>query len=69
MDMITGLLKVVGSIVIAFGTLMGAWGAITLGTGLKDHASPQITQGIGTLLGGALIIYAGKQIMGISLGI
>lgn len=53
--------------IIAFGTIWCVWGLITLGTGLKDKTGPEIKQGFGTLVGGALIILAAALLSSINL--
>lgn len=44
--------------VTAAGTLMVAWGAVQLGTSLKDHNGPGMQNSIFTIVGGAIIIAA-----------
>lgn len=51
--------------VIAFGTFWIVWGLVVLGSGLKDKTAPDIKQGIGQIVGGAVIVLAGALIANI----
>lgn len=61
-------LEIIQTAVIALGGFVAAWGLIQIGLGYKDHASPQIQQGLGWLVGGAIIIAAAGLIMTIKMG-
>ena len=63
MDTFNGVLKIVYYGVVAFGTLWVVWGGVTLGVGIKDKTGPQIAQGFGTLVGGAIIIAVAQLIL------
>lgn len=68
MDIVTNILKIVSTVVIAGGSLTAAWGGITLGGGLKNHTGPEIQNGMWGLAGGAVIILVGAFIATISFG-
>lgn len=53
--------------VIAFGTFWVVWGLIVLGSGMKDKTAPDIKQGIGQIVGGAIIILAGALVSNINM--
>lgn len=61
-------LQLISQAVFALGGLTAAWGIIQIGLGYKDHASPQIQQGLGMLIGGGLVCLAGGLIMLIKFG-
>lgn len=60
-------INLISKAVIAFGTIWIVWGLVTLGTGLKDKTGPEIKQGFGTLVGGALIVLAAALLGNVTL--
>lgn len=67
METFNQVLDIIYRGVTALGVLAIVWGAVTLGGGLKDKTAPQIMQGIGEIVGGAIIILAAQLIPGITL--
>lgn len=68
MDVFQSGINLVQKAIIAFGTVWVVWGLVTLGTGLKDKTGPEIKQGFGTLIGGALIILAAALVSQVNFG-
>ncbi len=68
MELFNDALTLIRTGVTALGGIVLAWGLIQLGLGYKDHASPQIQQGFGWVIGGAIIISAAVIISKISMG-
>lgn len=58
MDMFNNVLQIVQKGVAAFGVFWIVWGLIVLGSGIKDKTAPDIKQGIGQIVGGAMIVSA-----------
>lgn len=56
--MFNDLINLVAAAITVFGSLWIVWGAVTLGVGIKDKTGPEVKQGFGTLVGGALIVAA-----------
>lgn len=54
----TSILNTLSTWVMIGGGLWGVWGAVTLGTGLKDHNSPGIQSGTWQIVGAAVIMVA-----------
>lgn len=67
MDLFNQVLSLASKGVIAFGGFWLVWGLIVLGSGIKDKTAPDIKQGIGQIVGGAMIILAGALITQITL--
>ena len=57
-DTLNTAIDTLSGLVIIAGGLIAAWGMVILGTNLKDHNGPGITNGIWTIVGGALVIAA-----------
>lgn len=57
--LITSILTLLSKGVQFGGAFMVVWGAVGVGTNLKDHNGPGITAGIWTLVGGLVIVAAG----------
>ncbi len=49
--------------ILAFGVFWIVWGLIVLATGLKDKTAPDIKQGIGQIVGGAMVVTAAGLII------
>lgn len=62
MGTFTKVLQIAQKGVIGFGTFWIIWGLVVLGSGLKDKTAPDIKQGIGQIIGGAIIVLAGALI-------
>lgn len=67
MDLFNQVLSIASKGVIAFGGFWLVWGLIVLASGIKDKTAPDIKQGIGQIVGGAMIIVAGALITTITL--
>lgn len=67
MDMFNNVLSLASRGVIAFGMFWLVWGLVVLGSGIKDKTAPDIKQGIGQMVGGALVTLAGALITQITI--
>lgn len=67
MDLFNQVLSLASNGVIAFGSIWLVWGLIVLGSGIKDKTAPDIKQGIGQIVGGAMVILAGALITQITI--
>lgn len=67
MDFFTTVMNLASRGVIAFGGFWVVWGIIVLAGGIKDKTAPEIKQGIGQIVGGAMIVIAGAYITQIKL--
>lgn len=67
MELFNQVLSLASKGVIAFGGFWLVWGLIVLGSGIKDKTAPDIKQGIGQIVGGAIVILGGALITQISL--
>ena len=56
MEMVAAITKLISNVVTFAGGLLLLFGAVTLGTNLKDHNGPGISRGAWALAGGILII-------------
>ena len=56
MEMVAAITKLISSVVTFAGGLLLLFGAVTLGTNLKDHNGPGISSGAWSIAGGVLII-------------
>ena len=61
-------MTILKNVIMAYGIFRVAWGMVTIGNGLKDKTGPEIGQGAGTAVGGAMIILAAALIDMIKLG-
>lgn len=52
---------------IAWGTIWVIWGIITLAGGMKDKTAPEIKQGLGTMVGGAMVLLAAALVSQVTL--
>lgn len=68
MSQFTSVLNLIKTGIQAFGILWVVWGGVTLGIGLKDKTAPEIKQGFGTLIGGAIVYFAANLISNINIG-
>lgn len=59
MGIVNQILDLFAGVVIVGGGLLALIGAVGVGTNLKDHNGPAISQGAWQIVGGALIILAG----------
>jgi len=59
MDTVTQIMALISRVVIFAGAFMVVVGAVVVGTNLKDHNGPGISNGVWTIAGGALIVLAG----------
>lgn len=62
---VTSVMSLISRVVIFGGAVMIVFGAIVVGTNLKDHNGPGIANGIWTIAGGALIVLAGALFTGL----
>lgn len=67
MTFFTQAMSIASKGVLAFGAFWIVWGIIVLGSGIKDKTAPDIKQGIGQIVGGAMVCLAGALITQISL--
>lgn len=67
MGFFTQAMEIASKGVIAFGGFWIVWGLIVLGGGIKDKTAPEIKQGIGQIVGGAMVCLAGALILQITL--
>lgn len=58
MDLFNQAIELITKFVKIGGGGLLVWGLVTLGTNLKDHNGPAISQGIWMIVGGAMIIAA-----------
>lgn len=58
MDVMNSILDLVTKFAMIGGGLWAVWGAIVLGTSLRDHNGPGIQTGIWQIVGGGLILAA-----------
>ena len=56
MEMVAAITKLISSVVTFAGGLLLLFGAVTLGTNLKDHNGPGISSGAWAMAGGILIM-------------
>lgn len=56
MEMVASITALISNVVTFAGGLLLLFGAITLGTNLKDHNGPGISNGAWAMAGGVLII-------------
>ena len=59
-DVFNSVVNTLTTYVTAGGGLLAVWGAVTLGTNLKDHNGPGISQGVWQIVGGGVIIAAAQ---------
>ncbi|THG24548.1 hypothetical protein E5991_07930 [Bifidobacterium pseudolongum] len=57
--MLTDVLDLLKQFAIIGGMVMIVWGAIITGSAMREQEGPQITKGVWTIVGGALICAAG----------
>lgn len=67
MSQFTSVMNIVQSAIKAFGIVWVVWGAVILGTGLKDKTAPDIKQGFGQVVGGVVIYLAAGLLSGINI--
>lgn len=67
MDMMSSILQLFTKFAIIGGGLWLVWGAIVLGTALKDHNGPGIQGGVWQIVGGGLICAAAILFQSIAL--
>ena len=58
MDLLNQVLALIAKFVGIGGGALLLWGAVTLGSSLKDHNGPGVTNGFWGIVGGGLIITA-----------
>ena len=68
MELFNQGLTIVQRAILAFGMAWIVWGLVTLGKGFKDKTGPEIAQGFGTLIGGALICLGAALVTQIHMG-
>ena len=56
MEMVSTITNLISNVVTFAGGLLLLFGAVTLGTNLKDHNGPGISSGAWAMAGGVLII-------------
>ena len=67
MNFFTTVMGLVSKGVGAFGSFWIVWGVIVLAGGIKDKTAPEIKQGIGQIVGGAMIVAAAVYVTQITL--
>ena len=58
MDVFNSGVSTLTQYVTIAGGLIAVWGAVILGSNLKDHNGPGISNGVWTIVGGAIIAVA-----------
>lgn len=58
MEILTTIVSTLAQLVTIAGGLIAVWGAVILGSNIKDHNGPGINNGIFTIVGGAIIAIA-----------
>lgn len=66
MDVFQTVISTMTNFVTAGGGLICVWGAVILGTNLKDHNGPGIANGVWTMAGGGIIIAAAQLFSSLS---
>lgn len=65
MDVLNSLLSILSTLVNTAGGILSVWGAVTLGTNLKDHNGPGIANGVWSMVGGGVIIAAAQMFLSV----
>lgn len=60
MDILNQGITLITKFITIGGGVLAVWGVVTIGTNLKDHNGPAISNGVWEFVGGVLIIAAAQ---------
>lgn len=63
METFNQVIELLKTVVSGAGALLIVWGVVIVGSNLKDHNGPMITNGIWQIVGGVLIVLASQLLL------